>query len=141
MQLFIGGSRAGKRYAVTQRFDIGHWHTADTALDVENEPGGLRQCRVVDGWSHWIEVLLDQEPDDDCLRERLAARLDELLAWELSQRGEVVLIMLEMGRGIVPMDRAARRLRDLNGWLTQDAAGRCERVWYVWNGLVKSLRV
>ena len=69
----------------------------------------------------------------------MVRELDALRAWEAEQGGQAVLILLEMGRGIVPLGLENRRLRDLNGWLAQDTAARCERVWYVWNGLVKEL--
>ncbi|MDX5378045.1 MAG: bifunctional adenosylcobinamide kinase/adenosylcobinamide-phosphate guanylyltransferase [Halomonas sp.] len=140
MQLFIGGACAGKRDAVRQRFDAPYWHSAHAGSRLEGWRSLTKKsCLVLEGWECWIGQRLAGEPDDDRLRRAMARELDALRAWEAEQGGQAVLILLEMGRGIVPLGRQNRRLRDLNGWLAQDAAARCERVWYVWNGLVKSL--
>ncbi|MFW3616159.1 bifunctional adenosylcobinamide kinase/adenosylcobinamide-phosphate guanylyltransferase [Billgrantia antri] len=140
MQLFIGGACAGKRDAVRQRFDAPHWHSAHAGSRLEAWRSLTeKRCLVLEGWERWIGQRLAAEPDDDRLRRAMAREVDSLRAWEAERGGQAVLILLEMGRGIVPLGLENRRLRDLNGWLAQDAAARCERVWYVWNGLVKSL--
>jgi adenosylcobinamide kinase/adenosylcobinamide-phosphate guanylyltransferase len=140
MQLFIGGACAGKRDAVRQRFDAPHWHSAHAGCRLEAWRSlPETRCLVLEGWERWIGQRLADEPEDDRLRQAMARELDALRSWEAERGGEAVLILLEMGRGIVPLGRENRRLRDLNGWLAQDAAARCERVRYVWNGLVKSL--
>lgn len=141
MQLFIGGTCAGKRGVVRQRFDSAGWHSAHAGCALETWPStaATTRCLVLEGWERWLAERIAVEPDDDRLRHAMASELDALHAWEAREGGEAVLIMLEMGRGIVPLLPGQRRLRDLNGWLAQDAASRCERVWYVWNGLVKSL--
>lgn len=60
-------------------------------------------------------------------------RLANLRRAQVPHRGH------EIGYGIVPMARAERRLRDLNGWFNQEAAVAAERVWYVRHGLVMAL--
>ncbi|WP_010629278.1 bifunctional adenosylcobinamide kinase/adenosylcobinamide-phosphate guanylyltransferase [Halomonas sp. KM-1] len=140
MQLFIGGACAGKRDAIRQHFDTPHWYSAHAGCRLEAWRSLTEtRCLVLEGWERWIGQRLADERSDDRLRQAMVRELDALRAWETEQGGQAVLILLEMGRGIVPLGRENRRLRDLNGWLAQDAAARCERVWYVWNGLVKSL--
>lgn len=140
MQLFFGGACAGKRTAVRRRFAAPVWHSAyrGQALRQWRRHTLDGDCLVLEGWERWIAEALGDEPDDDRLRAGLVAELEALRAWE-NDGMVVVLLMREMGRGIVPMARAERRLRDLNGWLVQDAAARCDRVWYVWHGLERSL--
>ena len=142
MQLFIGGAWAGKRRAVTERFVLPHWHSAYQGHALAEWPvaAASARCLVLEGWERWIAARLYNEADDDQLRQVLSGELDTLHAWEAGQGREVVLIMLEMGRGIVPLSPEKRRLRDLNGWLAQDAAARCEQVWYVRHGLCRSLK-
>ncbi|MGR2740861.1 bifunctional adenosylcobinamide kinase/adenosylcobinamide-phosphate guanylyltransferase [Billgrantia sp. Q4P2] len=142
MQLFIGGACAGKRDAVSERFPTACWHRLGTGvpLDGWRAPATAAVPLVVTDWTAWIEAAFDAEPDDDRLRGRLAAALDSLTAAERQGGLTVVLILPEMGRGIVPMSPATRRLRDLAGWLAQDAAERADAVWYVRHGLVKSLK-
>ncbi|MBB3142423.1 bifunctional adenosylcobinamide kinase/adenosylcobinamide-phosphate guanylyltransferase [Halomonas organivorans] len=140
MQLFIGGACAGKRDLVAARFPGAAWSRVDD-VGLEGRENDLRsgRVRVLTGWAGWLEKALADEPDDDRLRARLAEALDRLRDAEREARGEVVLILPEMGRGIVPMDAADRRLRDLAGWLAQDAAARAESVWYVRHGLARRL--
>ena len=142
MQLFIGGACAGKRRAVTEQFASPHWHSAYQGDALAEWPAAVAatRCLVLEGWERWIAARLAGEADDDKLRQALSRELDTLNAWEAGQGREVVLIMLEMGRGIVPLSPEKRRLRDLNGWLAQDAAARCEQVWYVRHGLCRSLK-
>ncbi|TFH88252.1 adenosylcobinamide kinase [Billgrantia azerbaijanica] len=142
MQLFIGGACAGKGDAVSERFPGARWHrlAAGAPLDDWRATASIAVPLVVTGWTTWLEAALGDEPDDDRLRERLAAALDALVSTERRGGSTVVLILPEMGRGIVPMAASARRLRDLAGWLAQDAAERAEVVWYVRHGLVKRLK-
>lgn len=147
MQLFIGGACAGKRDAVVRHHPSARWHRLDPQADLVDwlaalETGGLLESggvRVVTGWSAWLEVALDREPDDVRLRHELADAVAVLLAAEHDHGLTVVLILADMGRGIVPMAYRDRRLRDLAGWLAQDAAARAERVWYVRHGLVQPM--
>ncbi|XKE46628.1 bifunctional adenosylcobinamide kinase/adenosylcobinamide-phosphate guanylyltransferase [Halomonas organivorans] len=140
MQLFIGGACAGKRDLVASRYPDAGW------LRLERE--GLEAWRgrlapgvplVLTGWADWLADVLGQEPDDDRLRRRLVAELDALTRAERDRGAEAVLILPEMGRGIVPLEARDRRLRDLAGWLAQDAAARADAVWYVRHGLARRL--
>ncbi|MGR4067617.1 bifunctional adenosylcobinamide kinase/adenosylcobinamide-phosphate guanylyltransferase [Billgrantia sp. C5P2] len=141
MQLFIGGACAGKRCIVRQRFDAAVWHSAYAGCRLEawHTAAASSGCLVLEGWERWLAVRMANEPDDDGLRQAMAGELDALCEWEARSGGEAVLILLEMGRGIVPLLPEQRRLRDLNGWLAQDAAARCERVWCVWHGMLQQL--
>lgn len=147
MQLFIGGACAGKRDAVRSLFPDAGWHSAYDGKVLETWRDSLpRQgVLVLEGWEQWLAAWLVEETgdplDDDPLRERLRSLLSGWQALEREAAIEVVLILPEMGRGIVPLDRAERRLRDLAGWLAQDAAACCEPVWYVRHGLVQRLSV
>ncbi|MCG6659887.1 adenosylcobinamide kinase [Halomonas campisalis] len=142
MQLFIGGACAGKRDAVAARFPAANWCrlVPSRPLGDWRRQGAPGTVRVITGWLGWLQAALAHEPDDDALRNQLAAELDALCAAECRDGHEVVLILPEVGRGIVPMAASDRRLRDLAGWLAQDAAARAERVWYVRHGLLQVLR-
>lgn len=158
MQLFIGGAFAGKRAAVRARFDAIAWHSAYRGAALAEWP--VRQAAgttlVLEGWEVWLATALREASDlsevhgseargpdigsDDRLRQAFVAELEALKTAEREHDMQIVLVMLEMGRGIVPLAAHDRRLRDLAGWLTQDAAARSEQVWYVWNGLVECLK-
>ncbi|MEC9483898.1 MAG: bifunctional adenosylcobinamide kinase/adenosylcobinamide-phosphate guanylyltransferase [Halomonas sp.] len=141
MHCVIGGAYAGKRSAVRARYDALVWHSAYNGAVLEDwrdnvVPG---TTLVLEGWEQWLATALAGSGDDDRLRQRFTETLDALVLAERERGLRVVLILLEVGRGIVPIDARDRRLRDLAGWLAQDATARAGRVWYVWNGLVKQL--
>lgn len=148
MQVFIGGACAGKRDAVATRFPQARWARAGEFVVNPSQARAQPQTQqtpgdalVVGGWLDEIERRierheLEHEADDDALRAALAFELDGLLALECQLGTEVIVILDEVGRGIVPMAPEARRLRDLAGWLAQDAVKRAEQVWYVRHGLV-----
>ncbi|WP_447957687.1 bifunctional adenosylcobinamide kinase/adenosylcobinamide-phosphate guanylyltransferase [Vreelandella sp. EE7] len=141
MQLFIGGARAGKRDAVKARFENAAWWTlapgqrlADChSILVPNKP------LVINGFLNWVARHGEYEADNDRLRAQWREDIDFLCQAAAARNATIVLILNEVGRGLVPMAQDDRRLRDLNGWLSQDAAKRAERVWYVRHGLTQRL--
>lgn len=148
MQLFIGGACAGKGDIVTARFPDASWLKAGTVGTVGKGDALAGWCErlasapvvVVTGWADWLARALADEGDDDRLRQRLVDILQAMLEAEKETGGEVVLILPEMGRGIVPLASEERRWRDLAGWFNQDAACRADAVWYVRHGLAQCLK-
>lgn len=135
MRVVIGGTHAGKRDAVRSWGGAPRWLEAASLLEGPPPAGDL----VIDGWAAWIAAQLASEADNDRLRARLGQALDALRDAERRTGASITLIFTEMGRGLVPLSRRQRRLRDLNGWLAQDAAARAEAVYYVWHGLLRRL--
>lgn len=152
MQLFLGGTCAGKRDCVRQRFPDAQWQAAGEALAQTQNPARTQtrpdvHCQrdrplVVHGWLDWLTEQLGEQ-DNQALRRRwqegLACWADSTAQFDVI-RPEVVLIVPEVGRGIVPVEAEQRRLRDLAGWLAQDAGRLAQQVWYVRHGLVMSLK-
>lgn len=141
MQLFIGGACAGKRDAVADRFPGAVWHRLTPSLR-------LAECQqalvadtplVITGVFEWLEAALANAENDSLRKQwqgdmtQLSQRADELNA-------ALIIIATEVGRGIVPMQPEQRRLRDLNGWFSQDATVQADQVWYVRHGLVMAVK-
>ncbi|WP_447556025.1 bifunctional adenosylcobinamide kinase/adenosylcobinamide-phosphate guanylyltransferase [Vreelandella sp. EE22] len=141
MQLFIGGARAGKRDVVKQRFQHAAWWTLAPGQRLSDCHSILVPDKplVINGFLNWVARNGAREADNDRLRAQWDADIDALCQAALACNSTLVFIMNEVGRGLVPMAREDRRLRDLNGWLSQDAAKRAERVWYVRHGLTQAL--
>ncbi|WP_337587594.1 bifunctional adenosylcobinamide kinase/adenosylcobinamide-phosphate guanylyltransferase [Halomonas huangheensis] len=119
---------------------MAHWLTAGQALDRGAEVDELPL--VIDGWLDWLAEQL-REHDDETLRKYWQAGLNlwsRVSSGENESRTEIILIVPEVGRGIVPLESEQRRLRDLAGWLAQDAACVAQQVWYVRHGLVRCLK-
>ena len=151
MHVFIGGTASGKRQRVAERYPEARWRDADEMM--RRVPGAGAgpaiddgDTLVISGWLAWLEAELENElenqrenesasADDD----RLGQRWREVFAGWASSPGRRVLVLDEVGRGIVPVDPAQRRLRDLMGWLSQDAVRLASQVHYVRHGLTMRL--
>ncbi|WP_423798106.1 bifunctional adenosylcobinamide kinase/adenosylcobinamide-phosphate guanylyltransferase [Neobacillus sp. SAB-20_R2A] len=142
MQLVIGGAFSGKRKVVKANHRTCSWVSAyegDMVGDWEAkwENGSTL---VMEGWEKWIASELQNGENNDEIRWGFRTILKTLLQEEENRKNKIVLIMLEVGKGIVPLQKDERRLRDLAGWIAQDAASVSDEVDFVWNGLVKRVK-
>ena len=142
MQLVIGGAFSGKRRLVKKNQGPFSWVSAYEGDVVGNwESKRLADTTLVmEGWEKWISTELKVSESNDEIRHRFKTLLQILHEVEKRRDHKLVLIMLELGKGIVPMDKEDRRLRDLAGWIAQDAAEISDEVHYMWNGLSKKIK-
>ncbi|MBS4215101.1 MULTISPECIES: bifunctional adenosylcobinamide kinase/adenosylcobinamide-phosphate guanylyltransferase [Neobacillus] len=142
MQLVIGGAFSGKRKVVKANNGTFSWVSAyegDRVGDWEAkwENGSTL---VMEGWEKWIASELQNDENNDEIRRGFKTIFKTLLKEEKNRNNRIVLIMLEVGKGIVPLHKDERRLRDLAGWIAQDAVSVSDEVDFVWNGLSKRLK-
>jgi len=96
-------------------------------------------CVLVDCLTLWLSNVMYKETDD--FREQVfenerAALLEQLPALQ----GQVILVSNDVGSGVVPDNRIARRFVDEAGWLHQELAKLCQRVVLVTAGLPQILK-
>ncbi|TYS70466.1 hypothetical protein FZC76_00790 [Sutcliffiella horikoshii] len=143
MQLFIGGAYCGKR-KIVKTIHSGELCWVSSYYNVNfTDWKSYRQhdtAIVLEGWEKWIMDALQLEQNDDSIRQFFYSFLLELKEEEREKGKEIVLIMLEMGRGIVPLNEQERRLRDIAGWISQDAAKLADEVYYVWHGMREQVK-
>lgn len=141
VQLVVGGSYSGKRKLVREKYDTLTWHSAYTQSKIEDGEKAIKTNSVVvfEGWEEWIKAELLHSSLDD-VKTLFIKRIDEICEVEKSYHKTAILIMLEMGRGIVPLHREDRDLRDIAGWLLQYATNKADTVHYCWHGLVQQLK-
>lgn len=143
MQVFIGGAYSGKRKIVRALYP-GELIWVSSYNDqnfTDWKSYWLNDTPIVlEGWENWIMKALPSEKNDDSIRQFFYSFLLELKEEERKSGNEVVLIMLEIGRGIVPVNKQERRLRDIAGWILQDAAKLADEVYYVWHGMNQKLK-
>ncbi|EHJ92113.1 bifunctional adenosylcobinamide kinase/adenosylcobinamide-phosphate guanylyltransferase [Vreelandella boliviensis] len=141
MQLFIGGACAGKRDAVAARFLAANWWRLDTDRPFIDSQQALvaNTPLVITGVLEWLRAVLERD-DTDILRQQWQSDMVKLCQHADKLNSPLIIIATEVGRGIVPMQPEQRRLRDLNGWFTQDATAQAKQVWYVRHGLVMALK-
>jgi len=142
MQLFIGGASAGKRNAVKQRFPSAVWWRLAPGQRLHEVAHVMlpNTPLVLHGLFEWLTAALDSDFSSDEWRAQWREDLQRLNQTAAEDNVMLVIIANELGRGLVPMARDQRRLRDLSGWFTQDAAVQASNVWYVRHGLVQALK-
>jgi adenosylcobinamide kinase/adenosylcobinamide-phosphate guanylyltransferase len=91
---------------------------------------------VVDCLTLWLSNLLMQSPNIDDLR----PRIDDLAEAVKSAPRAVILVSNEVGTGIVPENRLARRYRDRAGWTNQAVAAACHRVVWTVAGIPVTIK-
>ncbi|WP_235039629.1 bifunctional adenosylcobinamide kinase/adenosylcobinamide-phosphate guanylyltransferase [Vreelandella profundi] len=141
MQLFIGGACAGKRDAVAARFPgATSWRLkAHKPLSDCQSALCAHSPLVINGVLDWLSADLETT-DSDTLRQRWQGDIQQLCLRAETLSAAIIIIATDVGRGIVPMQPEQRRLRDVNGWFTQDMTAHAERVWYVRHGLVMAIK-
>lgn len=141
MQLFIGGACAGKRDAVTSRFPSASWHRLEAGQPLINSQQALAANTplVITGVLEWLGALLERD-DNDTQRQQWQNDITQLCQRAEGLNAALIIIASEVGRGVVPMQPEQRRLRDLNGWFTQDATAQADQVWYIRHGLVMAVK-
>ncbi|WP_018924540.1 bifunctional adenosylcobinamide kinase/adenosylcobinamide-phosphate guanylyltransferase [Salsuginibacillus kocurii] len=141
MQLIIGGAFSGKRNIVQGMTQASSWISAynGEALSTWQDNWRPHTTLVLEGWETWLKDELSEQQTED-LRARYQSFFLQLKAAEQKRSEEIILIMLEVGRGLVPLNKKERQLRDYLGWAAQDAAALADEVHYVWNGLARKLK-
>ena len=119
----------------------GWWRTAETT----DLAGILRTARgavLVDGIGTWLAAVMDEGgawAGGAAARDRLAARIAELIAAWRQAEAYVVAVSDETGLGVVPATPAGRLFRDELGRLNQALAAESEEAELVVAGRVLSL--
>ena len=107
------------------------WQTLEEPLDlpgVLSRQDAMDRVILVDCLTLWTSNLMAAGLDDAEIEAR-AGDLARLLA---AAKGRVILVSNEVGGGIVPENKVARRFRDLAGLVNQRIAAACHRVvWMV----------
>lgn len=116
------------------------WMNIEEEYDLAAALGHARnkEAVLIDCLSVWINNLMFRDPafsEDDMVRktERL---IDALKAFP----GTAVLVLNEVGQGIVPANELARRFRDCSGRCGQMIAAAADEVWYCVCGIPMKIK-
>ncbi|WP_252501905.1 bifunctional adenosylcobinamide kinase/adenosylcobinamide-phosphate guanylyltransferase [Sporosarcina sp. Marseille-Q4943] len=126
MRVVIGGAHNGKRKYVKRMLAEEPQYWLDcSASDLEIPTG----CKVVvDRVEHWLART--ELPEADAV---------EFIKKEIEGK-DVIFILTDIGRGIVPMDAEQRKLRDACGRLYQQLIAQADEVTRIWYGLAQTLK-
>ena len=127
-----------------------HWVTVEepvklaAALQAHAAPD---HCLIVDCLTLWLSALAfkgrageQMESGAPIACELFRRERQALLDVLPTLPGEIILVSNEIGSGVVPENRLARRFADEQGRLNQDVAAVCERVTLSVAGIPLSLR-
>ncbi|MEA0555234.1 bifunctional adenosylcobinamide kinase/adenosylcobinamide-phosphate guanylyltransferase [Lysinibacillus irui] len=130
MHVFIGGAYNGKTDYV-----MGLYKERQVALVDGNLPEIAPACEVlvIRNLENWL-MTQNLEDDDQVVQAVLATFR------RLEQHCMLALIVNDMGRGVVPIDKQARLLRDTCGRLYQALFIEAEQVVRIWYGLAEQLK-
>lgn len=124
MKLYFGGAFQGKRELAKKENGISESEIA--------EGGSVREIASVRMIDHFEEQV----------REDLRRGVDpcETLRTVLSENPEIVLIMNEVGQGVLPREKADRDFAEAAGTVMREAAALAESVTRVFCGIGKRLK-
>ena len=133
MHVVIGGAYSGKRQYVRTKWSSFQLISSYEGKDY-NET--LKEDIVVyEGFEIWVKQMMDKGKTNDEIFEWFRQWLTSIENPE-----NTVLIMLEIGKGIVPMEEQNRRIRDVVGWIQQEAVNQAATVTSIWHGLAMQIR-
>ncbi len=134
MHIIIGGAHNGKREFVRTMLKGREVEWRDVAADSNSDShshsynSDAIQTIVISGIEKWLaETKLSEADAVDYVLEAVAGR-------------DVIVILTDIGRGIVPMDAQQRKLRDACGRLYQRLMAEADEVTRIWYGLAKTLK-
>jgi len=130
MHVFIGGAYNGKTAYVTQMLAEQHVAVMDGVLaDVVPDCDAL----LIKNLEQWL--LTQNLEDDDKLIQQVLKRLQTF-----EETCSLYIIVTDMGRGVVPMEKQARLLRDTCGRLYQALFAEAQQVERIWYGIAERIK-
>lgn len=135
MQVIIGGANNGKRKFVKQQLmqhPSGKIHFFEGELP-KKDLFSTEDILVIGNFENII--LPKVHLDEVVIAEEIFNRLIEL-----NKQARVICICTDIGRGVVPMEKEERKLRDACGRLYQNLISESEDVIRIWYGLPEALK-
>ncbi|OXS74797.1 hypothetical protein B1B04_07825 [Lysinibacillus sp. KCTC 33748] len=130
MHVFIGGAYSGKTDYVMKLLAGQNVELVDGTL-----PDGAPTCDVlvIKNIEKWL--VIQNLEDDEPLVRTILTRLKSL-----EENCSLYIIVTDMGRGVVPMEKQARLLRDTCGRLYQALFAEAEQVVRIWYGIGEQIK-
>ncbi|HWK24258.1 MAG TPA: bifunctional adenosylcobinamide kinase/adenosylcobinamide-phosphate guanylyltransferase [Ureibacillus sp.] len=135
MQVVIGGAYNGKRKFVEEKLLRS---TTGTPHFFEGQMPeiGLFTKEDILIIGHFEKLILEHVHLDE---DEIAEKIFNVLI-ELNKRAQVICICTDIGRGVVPLRKEERKLRDTCGRLYQKLFTDSERVIRIWYGLPQMIK-
>jgi adenosylcobinamide kinase / adenosylcobinamide-phosphate guanylyltransferase len=141
MQFVTGGAFNGKSEWVrkTNKQKLA-WLKVSEELTLP-QPDSFQNTVVLEGFEYLILNEVRKEKEIEMIRSEFQSLFEKWMNWEeTSASRNVIWIGSDIGRGIVPVDPAERKWRDLTGWVYQDLVKLSNHVYEIWFGLPQRLK-
>ncbi|WP_374966987.1 bifunctional adenosylcobinamide kinase/adenosylcobinamide-phosphate guanylyltransferase [Lysinibacillus sp. RS5] len=130
MHVFIGGAYSGKTDYVMNLLADQKVELVDGYVPDDTPASDVLVIKNLEKW------LVTQElEDDEVIVRTILTRLKTL-----EENCALYIIVTDMGRGVVPMEKQARLLRDTCGRLYQALFAEAERVVRIWYGVGEQIK-
>lgn len=147
MHFVSGGAYNGKANWVKQHYHIVEkdereykWISAYDDLPLPKELSGFPvETIVLEGLEAWMLSLIKTRTVDE-VREDFGTILQAWLSWSQKENNELIIIGVDMSKGIVPADATLRKWRDVTGFIYQDIVKQCHAFHYIWYGIAQQLK-
>ncbi|MGY3188420.1 bifunctional adenosylcobinamide kinase/adenosylcobinamide-phosphate guanylyltransferase [Lysinibacillus sp. TE18511] len=130
MHVFIGGAYSGKTDYVMNLLADQKVELVDGYVPDDTPASDVLVIKNLENWL----VTQDLE-DDEVIVRTILTRLKTL-----EENCALYIIVTDMGRGVVPMEKQARLLRDTCGRLYQALFAEADRVVRIWYGVGEQIK-
>lgn len=130
MHVFIGGAYSGKTDYVMNLLADQKVELVDGYVPDDTPASDVLVFKNLEKWL----VTQDLE-DDEVVVRTILTRLKTL-----EENCALYIIVTDMGRGVVPMEKQARLLRDTCGRLYQALFAEAEHVVHIWYGIGEQIK-
>ncbi|MGE7843847.1 bifunctional adenosylcobinamide kinase/adenosylcobinamide-phosphate guanylyltransferase [Lysinibacillus sp. NPDC093712] len=130
MHVFIGGAYNGKTAYVTQLLE-----EQEVALmnGVIPEVAPACDALIIKNLEHWL--IKQNLEEDEVIVKNIMAKLKIL-----EESCQLYIIVTDVGRGVVPMEKQTRLLRDTCGRLYQALFAEAKQVDRIWYGIAERIK-
>lgn len=147
MHFVSGGAYNGKANWVKQHYRLlednekeHRWISAYQAMPLPEDLSKYSvQTIVLEGLEEWILSLSKTRTIDE-VRGEFKKILQEWLSWAKEANHELIIVGVDMSKGVVPADATLRKWRDVTGFIYQDMVKHCRVFHYVWYGIAQQLK-
>lgn len=114
------------------------WITAEEPLSIENvfKEKGCSKVVLLDCLTLWISNCLLSDKSE----EEILTRLNSFLYLAKENKTHLIIVSNEVGLGIVPENRLARRFRDIAGLANQLVAQEAKQVYWMTAGIPTKIK-
>lgn len=116
-----------------------HWQTFEEDKEITSvlqKIGDNFDCVIIDCLTLWLSNLMLAGFNQDKIEEKIS----EALSMIKKIKGKVIIISNEVGLGIVPVNKLARRFRDIAGKANQIVCRKASEVFFMVSALAMKIK-